>query len=140
GRENKIYIGIIITLGVLFGVFFKSKSWMYDDSAIAQTQYNESNNGLSQTTFIIRICKYNQKNELMEVKNESVHTGTDAEEPTFMFEAKGKESKESYPAKKVYESDNVMVVHIENVPTEYHVIGLFVTEHRDDKILKQEYK
>src|SRR5699024_2742635 len=50
------------------------------------------------------------------------------------------ESKVSYPAKKVYESDNVMVVHIENVPTEYHVIGLFVTEHRDEKILKQEYK
>ncbi|WP_237566216.1 hypothetical protein [Oceanobacillus massiliensis] len=76
----------------------------------------------------------------MEVTIETVHTGTDAAEPTFTFEAKGKESKELYPAKKVYESDNVMVVHIENVPTEYHVIGLFVTEHRDDKILKQEYK
>src|SRR5699024_9510172 len=79
-------------------------------------------------------------NQLMEVSIETVHTGTDAVEPTFTFEAKGKESKVSYPAKKVYESDNVMVVHIENVPTEYHDIGLFVTEHRDEKILKQEYK
>lgn len=140
GRENKIYIGIIITLGVLFGVFFTSKSWMYDDSAIAQTPYNESINGLNQTTLILRSWEYNPKNQLMEVTIESVHTGTDAAEPTFTFEAKGKESKESYPAKKVYESDNVMVVHIENVPTEYHVIGLFVTEHRDEKILKQEYK
>lgn len=48
--------------------------------------------------------------------------------------------KKNYPAKKVYESDNMMIIHIEHVPTEYRAIGLFVTEHRDDKILKQEYK
>ncbi|MBT2218477.1 hypothetical protein KK120_22025 [Virgibacillus dakarensis] len=113
---------------------------MYDDSAIAQTPYNESINGLNQTTLILRSWEHNPKNQLMEVTIETVHTGTDAAEPTFTFEAKGKESKELYPAKKAYESDSVMVVHIENVPTEYHVIGLFVTEHRDEKILKQEYK
>src|SRR5699024_1658134 len=45
-----------------------------------------------------------------------------------------------YQAKKVYESDDTMIVHINNVPTDYHVIGLFVTEHRDEKILKQEYQ
>src|SRR5699024_3983763 len=58
----------------------------------------------------------------------------------FTFEAKGKETKDIYPAKKVYESDDIMVIHIENIPSTYHVIGLFVTEHRDSKILKQEYK
>ncbi|MGJ9459934.1 hypothetical protein [Oceanobacillus sp. CF4.6] len=140
GIENKVYIGIMITLGVLFGVFFTSKTWMYDDSAIAQTPYNESINGLSQTTLILRSWEYNPNNQLMEVTIETVHTGTDAAEPTFTFKTKGKESRESYPAKKVYESDNVMIVQIENVPTEYHVIGLFVTEHRDKNILKQEYK
>src|SRR5699024_7477770 len=139
-RENKVYIGIIVTLGVLLGVFLTSKSWMYDDSAIAQTPYNKSVNGLNQTTLALRNWEYNPKSQLMEVTIETVHTGTDAAEPTFTFEAKGKESKETYPAKKVYESDNVMIIHIENVPTEYHVIGLFVTEHRDEKVLKQEYK
>lgn len=139
-KENKVYIGIIVTLGVLLGVFLTSKSWMYDDSVIAQTPYNKSINGLNQTTLILRTWEYNRENQLMEVTIETVHTGTDAVEPTFTFEAKGKESKETYPAKKVYESDNVMVIHIEHVPTEYRVIGLFVTEHRDDKILKQEYK
>lgn len=34
----------------------------------------------------------------------------------------------------------MMIIHIEHVPTEYRAIGLFVTEHRDYKILKQEYK
>src|SRR5699024_11730238 len=100
----------------------------------------ESINGLNQTTLILRSWEYNPKNQLMEVTIESVHTGTDAAEPTFTCEAKGKESKESYPAKKVYESDNVMVVHIENVQTEYNVIGLFVAEHIEDIILKKEYQ
>lgn len=125
---------------MLLGVFFTSKYWMYDDSVIAQTDYNESINGLSQTTLILRSWEYNPANHLMEVTIEREHTGTDAVEPTFVFEAKGKESKENYPAKKVYESDNMMVVHIENVPSDYHVIGLFVEEHRDGKILKQEYQ
>src|SRR5699024_7381973 len=93
-----------------------------------------------QSTLILRSWEYNPKNQLMEVTIETVHTGTDAAEPTFTFEAKGKESKDTYPVKKVYESDNVMIIHIEQVTTEYHVIGLFVTEHRDEKILKQEYK
>lgn len=140
GRENKFYIGIIITLCILFGVFFTSKYWMYDDSAIAQTDYDKSINGLSQTTLTLRSWEYNPTNHLMEVTIEREHTGTDAVEPTFTFEAKGKETKDIYPAKKVYESDDIMVIHIENIPSTYHVIGLFVTEHRDSKILKQEYK
>ncbi|HLR67174.1 MAG TPA: hypothetical protein VK105_08580 [Virgibacillus sp.] len=140
GRENKFYIGIIITLCLLLGVFFTSKYWMYDDSVIAQTDYDKSINGLNQTTLTLRDWEYNPTNHLMEVTIEREHTGTDAVEPTFTFEAKGKETKDMYPAKKVYESDEIMVIHIENVPSKYHVIGLFVTEHRDNKILKQEYK
>ena len=139
-RENKFYIGIILTLCILLGVFFTSKYWMYDDSAIAQTDYDTSIDGLNQTTLTLRSWEYNPKNHLMEVTIEREHTGTDAVEPTFTFEAKGKETKDTYSAKKVYESDNMMVIHIENVPSSYHAIGLFVTEHRDDKILKQEYK
>lgn len=113
---------------------------MYDDSAIAQTDYDKSINGLSQTTLTLRGWEYNPTNHLMEVTIEREHIGTDAVEPSFTFEAKGKETKDIYPAKKVYESDDIMVIHIENIPSTYHVIGLFVTEHRDRKILKQEYK
>src|SRR5699024_3025967 len=42
--------------------------------------------------------------------------------------------------KKLYIFDNVIIINIKQVPTKYHVIGLFVTENRDEKILKQEYK
>src|SRR5699024_6168620 len=129
-----------MTLCIFLGVFFTSKYWMYDDSAIAQTDYDKPINGLNQTTLTLRSWEYNPTNHLMEVTIEREHAGTDAVEPTFTFEAKGKEAKDTYPAKKVYESDDIMVIHIENVPSNYHVIGLFVTEHRDSKILKQEYK
>src|SRR5699024_7071087 len=139
-RENKFYIGIIMTLCMLLGVFFTSKYWMYDDSAIAQTDYDKSINGLSQTTLTLRNWEYNPTNHLMEVTIEREHTGADAVETNFTFEVKGRETKDIYPAKKVYESDDIMVIHIENIPSTYHVIGLFVTEHRDSKILKQEYK
>src|SRR5699024_11347970 len=71
---------------------------------------------------------------------EREHMGIDAAEPTYEFVAKGKETKDINTTKKVYESEDIMVIHIENVPSNYHVIGLFVTEHRDSKILKQEYK
>lgn len=140
GRENKTF-AIALGLGVLlFGVFFTSKLWMYDDTAIAQTPYNESIGGLNQTTIILREWEYNPGNQLMEVTLETVHTGSDVVKPTFTFKAEGKDSGETYPAQKVYESDHKMVIQIENVPESYRVIGLFITEHRDEEILKQEYQ
>lgn len=131
----------MLIVGVLlFGVFFTSKTWMYDDTAIAQTPFHESVGGLNQTTIVLRSWEYNPENQIMEVTIETMHTGTDAVEPTFTFKAEGRDSNESYPAQKVYESDDKMVIQIEQVPENYHVVGLFITEHRDEEILKQEYK
>jgi len=140
GRENKTYISLLLVAGLAFGVFFTSETWMYDDSAIAQTSFNESINGLSQTTLTLRDWEYNPKNKLMEVTLERNHTGTDAVEPTFSFYAKEQHASQKYHAELVYQSDNNMVVQIEDVPESFQVIGLFVTEHRDQNILKQEYK
>src|SRR5699024_6330077 len=140
GRENKLYISLLLIAGLAFGVFFTSKTWMYDDSVIAQTSFNESIGGLSQTTLTLRDWEYNPKNELMEVTLERHHTGTDAVEPTFSFYAKEQNDSQKYNAELVYQSDNNMVVQIEDVPESFQVIGLFVTEHRDQNILKQAYK
>jgi len=140
GRENKVYISLLLIAGLAFGVFFTSKTWMYDDSVIAQTSFNESIGGLSQTTVTLRDWEYNPKNKLMEVTLERNHTGTDAVEPTFSFYAKEQNESQKYNAELVYQSDNNMVVQIEDVPETFQVIGLFVTEHRDQNILKQAYK
>ncbi|WP_449354673.1 hypothetical protein ACUL41_17805 [Virgibacillus natechei] len=140
GRENKLFISMMIAAVLTFGVFFTSKTWMYDDSAIAQTAFNESIGGLNQTTLILRDWEYNPKNELMEVTLERNHSGSDAVEPTLSFYAKEQNDSQKYHAELVYQSDKNMVVQIEDVPESFHVIGLFVTEHRDQNILKQAYK
>lgn len=131
---------MMIVAVLAFGVFFTSKTWMYDDSAIAQTAFNESIGGLSQTTLILRDWEYNPKNELMEVTLERIYSGSDAVEPTLSFYAKEQNESQKYHAELVYQSDKNMVVQIEDVPESFHVIGLFVTEHRDQNILKQAYK
>src|SRR5699024_592067 len=56
------------------------------------------------------------------------------------FYAKEQNERQKYNAELVYQSDNNMIVQIEDVPESFQVIGLFVTEHRDKNILKQEYK
>src|SRR5690625_8015831 len=116
-RENKLYIGIISTLCLLLGVFFTSKYWMYDDSAVAQTDYNKSINGLNQTTLTLRKWKYNPTNQLMEVTIEREHTGTDVVEPTFTFEATETETKDKYPAQQVYDTDDLKVIQLQSVAT-----------------------
>ncbi|WP_174615273.1 hypothetical protein [Virgibacillus ihumii] len=140
GKENKTYLVMLVIGVLLFGVFFTSESWMYDDTVIAQTPFHESIGGLNQTTIVLRNWEYNPDNNLMEVTIETMHTGTDAVEPTFSFVSEGKDTGKTYPAHKVFKSDNKMVIQIENVPDDYRVIGLFITEHRDEEILKQAYK
>src|SRR5699024_6375623 len=78
--------------------------------------------------------------DALPISLERNHTGTDAVEPTFSFYAKEQNESQKYNAELVYQSDNNMVVQIEDVPESFQVIGLFVTEHRDQNILKQAYK
>lgn len=138
GKENKFYITVIFTTIVLFVVFFTSKLWMYDDNPNMQTPFNTDILGLDQTTLKLNRWEYNPEKKLMEVSIETIHTGTDVVKPTFTFEAKERDSLEEYPVKVVYEDDTNIVVQIENVPETYRIIGLFVYEHRDRKILENE--
>lgn len=73
----------------------------------------------------------------MEVLLETRHTGSDSVKPTFAFAAKSSKL-ESYPVKIIYQKDNHFVLHISKVPEDYSVIGLFVKEIRDQKILESE--
>lgn len=111
---------------------------MYDDNPLKQTPFFKEITGLDQTTLILNKWSYNPKTKLMEVMFETNHTGTDTVKPTFAFAAKASKSLESYPVKIVYEQDNQYVVHIQNVPEKYKVIGLFVKEIRDQKLLESE--
>lgn len=45
-----------------------------------------------------------------------------------------------YPVKVVYQNENNVVVQIKDVPKKYRVVGLFVKEIRDEKVLESEVK
>ena len=140
GTENKIYIITLVVTTILLVVFFTSKLWMYDDAPIMQTPFNAEITGLDQTTLKLNKWEYNSESELMEVTLETHHTGDDVIKPTFTFEAMERDSGEEYPIKVVYEDDTNIVLQLENVTEKYRIIGLFVFEHRDKKIVESELK
>lgn len=138
GLENKFYVSLMSFLIISFLIIFTSKLWMYDDNPIKQTPFNKDIVGLEQTTLILKKWHYNPEKGFMEVLLETRHTGSDNVKPTFAFAAKASKSLESYPVKIIYQKDNQYVLHISKVPEEYSVIGLFVKEIRDQKILESE--
>lgn len=140
GTENKIYIITLVVTTILLVVFFTSKLWMYDDAPIMQTPFNAEITGLDQTSLKLNKWEYNSESELMEVTLETHHTGDDVIKPTFTFEARERDSGEEYPIKVVYEDDTNIVLQLENVTEKYRIIGLFVFEHRDKKIVESELK
>lgn len=113
---------------------------MYDDNPVMQTPFYTELSGLDQTTLILNKWEYNPEKQLMEVALETKHIGSDQVKPTFTFEAKERESMEEYPVKVVYKDDTNIVVQIQNIPETYRIVGLFVYEHRDKKMIESELK
>lgn len=140
GRENKFYTALIIGLAIAFATFFTSKSWMYDDNPVMQTPYHTPISGLTQTELMLDKWEYSPKKELMEITIQTKHTGSDPVKPTFSFAAKERGTNVEYPVEIVFNQDETMVLQIKNVPETYRVVGLFVIEKRDKKVLEQEMK
>lgn len=136
GFENFFYRAFIIVITLGFLLFFTSKLWLYDDNPIKQTPFNRDIAGLEQTTLVLKKWHYNPDKLLMEVMLETKHTGADQVKPTFAFAAKASQTLEVYPVKIVYQQNNQYVLHISQVPEDYKVIGVFVKELRDPKILE----
>lgn len=140
GRENKVYIVLLATLVLLFAVFFTSRLWLFDDSKVMQSPFGKEITGLDQTKLKLMKWEYNPEKELMELSLEVKHAGDDVVRPTFTFTARERGEKDEYPVKVVYEDKENIVLQIGNVTEKYRVVGLFVTEHRDKKILEAEAK
>lgn len=138
GYENKFYTVVIIFVFISFFIFFTSKWWMYDDNPIKQTPFYTEIGGLDQTKIILKKWEYNPEKELMEVMVEMKHDGSDTVKPTFAFAAKESKTLNVYPVDVMYQDENNTVIQIKNVPNDYKVVGLFVREKRDPKILESE--
>lgn len=113
---------------------------MYDDNPVMQTPFFTEINGLDQTALVLHKWEYNPENQLMEVALETKHKGSDHIKPTFSFAAKERESLAEYPVEVVYREGEYFIIQIKNVPKKYRVVGLFVRETRDKKMLESEMK
>lgn len=138
--ENKFYVILLIIVSLLFAIFLTSKMWMYDDNPIMQTPFFTEINGLDQTVLVLHKWEYNPENELMEVALETKHKGTDHIKPTLSFAAKERGSLVNYPVEVVYREGEHLILQIKDVPNNYRIIGLFVKETRDKKMLEHEMK
>lgn len=138
GIENKFYKLLVVTVGLLLAVFLTSKSWMYDDEPIAQTAFHTDIQGLDQTNLRLNSWEYNPEKLLMEVSITTIHRGSDPIQPSYSFAARERNATEEYPVEIVfYDNDNI-VIQIKEVEEDFEVVGLYVREHRDEKILRRE--
>lgn len=140
GRENKLYTILLVSATILFAVFFTSKLWMYDDNPVAQTPFNKEMTGLEKTKVKLSKWEYNPEMELMEITIETEDNGDDVVKPSFSFEARERDSKDEYETKIVYQDEDNVVVQLLEVPDTFRTVGLFMIEHRDQKILEMEVK
>ncbi|MCT6922822.1 hypothetical protein [Metasolibacillus sp.] len=136
GLENFVYKVFLSLLAVSAILFFTSKWWLYDDDPINQTPFNQDVAGLDQTTLVLKKWHYNPEKNLMEIMLETKHTGTDNVQPTFAFAAKASQTLDPYPVKIVYQKENQFVLHVEQVQADYQLVGVFIKEFRNPKILE----
>ena len=126
-RKGNAYI--VIAGVLLFVCIFVSSGRIIfgDDSPFLQTPFNEEDTTLVGTGLILRSWEYDKNNNLMEVEVEqndsfSVSGG-------LSFYAKEKQNPlQKIPVKTVAEFDNRFVLHIEEVPSDYEVMGLVIVQ------------
>lgn len=137
-KENRIYAVFIFVLVTLLAVFFTSKLWLYDDNPIRQTTFNKKIDTLNQTEFVLLDWKYNQNKQFMEIVLDKKFVGDDSIPPTYEFESRDIELEEDIPTKVVYESDDMIVLHLTDIPEKYKFIDLKITEKRNEEVVRAE--
>lgn len=137
-KENKIISIFIISFSTLMVVFFTSKMWLYDDNPIQQSTFHVPIETLEQTKLMLTDWKYNHKENFMEVVLEKEFSGEDNIPPSYEFDAVDTGLDEEYSVKVMHETDNLFVVHINEVPEDYRFVELKVTEIRDEEVVRAE--
>lgn len=75
GKENKFYYALIIFVLVLFTLFLSSKSFMFDDEPILQTEFDQPIPGLEHVNLILKKWEYNPSKKLMQVQLKTEEIG-----------------------------------------------------------------
>ena len=129
---------IIGVATVLLAILLTSKLWMYDDDPINQTPFNQVIKQLDQTDITLKKWAYNEEQNFMEVIIEKKHTGTDLIKPTFKYVGKEAEKNQQLPTKIIFESDNMVVLELHELPQKFKYITVAMDEYRDEETVKVE--
>lgn len=123
---------------ILLVILLTSKLWMYDDDPINQTPFNQVIKQLDQTDITLKKWAYNEEQNFMEVIIEKKHTGTDLIKPIFKYVGKEAEKNQQLPTKIIFESDNMVVLELHELPEKFKYITVAMDEYRNEETVKVE--
>ncbi|MBU8787778.1 hypothetical protein MH050_03570 [Bacillus licheniformis] len=138
GKENKLYYASLISVLALLTLFLSSKSFMFDDEPILQTEYDQPIPGLDHVHLILKKWEYNPAKKIMQVQLKTEEIGGEVFEPKLKFKAKEKGEVDFLKVDVVFHQDENYVVQIKGVPADYREVGLIVSEEAESSPLETE--
>lgn len=139
-RENRVLLIMLFVFSISMLFFFTSKVWMYDDDPIKQTPFGQEIFQHDQTEVVLKKWEYNEQDNFMEVVIEKKHKGSDIIKPTFQYVAKDALKDSVLDSKIVFESNEIVVLEIMNLPEKFKYITVAMDEYRDEETLRIEYR
>lgn len=139
-RENRVLLIMLFIFSISMLFFFTSKVWMYDDDPIKQTPFGQEIFQHDQTEVVLKKWEYNEQDNFMEVVIEKKHKGSDIIKPTFQYVAKDALKDSVLDSKIVFESNEIVVLEIMNLPEKFKYITVAMDEYRDEETLRIEYR
>lgn len=135
-RLNRKYYVIIVGFIIIFTICLTSKMFLFDDDQIMQTELNRPITTLEHTTVVLKKWEYDPNKSLMHVQIKTEKKGSFLESK-LNFSAKVKSKRTLLPVDVVFHQDGSYVVQIQNVPKDYKVVGLFISEDADSSLLEK---
>ena len=129
---------IFFIVAILF--FFTSKMWMYDDDPIRQTPFNQGIAQHDQTEVMLKKWEFNEEENFMEVVIQKRHKGNDVMKPTFKYVGKDALKDKVLDTTIVFESQEMVVLEIKNLPEKFKYITVAMDEYRDEETMRIEHR
>ncbi|MDN5389941.1 hypothetical protein QMZ64_21360 [Bacillus sp. LB7] len=132
-KKSASYLVIALVGMMVFVFLLTSKITLWDDTPILQTPFNEKVEGLSDNAVVLKEWEYNPKKELMEVIIKADSKGGIANDNLTFFAKEKQNPMKKIPVEVVAQYDDMYVLHINKIPTDYKVVGIVITEKEQDE-------
>ncbi|ASK26301.1 hypothetical protein ABC970_22010 [Bacillus licheniformis] len=138
-KKSASYLVIALVGMMVFVFLLTSKITLWDDTPILQTPFNEKVEGLSDNAVVLKEWEYNPKKELMEVIIKADSKGGIANDNLTFFAKEKQNPMKKIPVEVVAQYDDMYVLHINKIPTDYKVVGIVITEKEQDEAVNLDH-